>query len=359
MADVSYWKGKVGHAQIYMELDCEPSKVEAKAYKECENAGIRYFYRSSLVDIMLTEPNKDKTSSYEIKVQKTDYDDKVQEEFKLHYHKDKLYGIWKNQKKKLDVQLTRIPNLKDWEDFTKLRESFYRYKRDKIVKFKANKELVLIREKYSNTLLFRLGNRFLSQSRNALNPILDKIQKKSSTFVLECVSALTYGSGVEQISGDIEYLSSNLLGYIEKSSYYCGGAHPDFYVIHQLYDLHTGKVYQLDDLIDFDKIPLKDKNSSDEIDTIKAKKLRWLGFKAKNIPLKPNKKQEEEMGYDPYDLIFWQYIEWAYEKDGIRIYLNFPAYLRCYRGDKDESFFIPFEMLQQYKNNKFPYPFGK
>jgi hypothetical protein len=65
------------------------------------------------------------------------------------------------------------------------------------------------------------------------------------------------------------------------------------------------------------------------------------------------------MGYDPYDLIFWQYIDWAYEKDGIRIYLNFSAYLKCYRGDKDESFFIPFEMLQQYKNNKFPYPFGK
>jgi len=74
-----------------------------------------------------------------------------------------------------------------------------------------------------------------------------------------------------------------------------------------------------------------------------------------NIPLKAEKITDQN-GYDAYNLTHWDFVDWSYEKKGIRIYLDFCSASRCYRGD---SFLISFKLLKPYKNKSFPYEFGE
>jgi len=355
-ANESYWQGTVGKSKIYLQLNCDIMK-EQKEENACRYS--RYFYESDLQDIVMERGDKISKNHYRLQVI---HDEKVVEEFTLTHTHGNLNGIWKSKGKSLKVVLKKL-KLNDKDDaFENFRTKFLKFKREKVEKLKeSKKELVWIEEMHSKTLLFRLGNGFTSESRNKLNPILDKLQKLDASTSLGCSTSYFYGTGIESLASSVGYLSDNLINFSQSISYYCGGAHPDFGTIHYLYDLHSAKKYSLEDILVFQKnTPHNNEDGENDkwyeyIDNIRAKKLRELAFKSKNIPLKAEKVTENN-GYDAYNLIHWKFVDWSYEKKGIRIYLDFCSADRCYRGD---SFLISFKLLKPYKNKSFPYKFGE
>ena len=340
IAHESYWKGQIGDSKIYLELNCDITK-EQKEKNSCRFS--RYFYESQLQDIIMARGGEISKNRYRLQVI---HADKVVEEFLLEHTHGILQGSWKSDGKNLQVLLKRIPLDHSSNDaFEKLRTQFLDYKRKKIETLEEqHKEFVWIEESHSKSSLFRLGNGFSKTSREHLNPLLDELQNTFSTSTLSCATSYEYGTGMREIKALGTYLSEDLIGFECMLDYFCGGAYPDFYTRRYLYDLHSGKRYRLDEILTIAKEPSK---------------IRDLAFKAKGKERKPSKDDLPSEGYDhydPYDLHHWQNIGWEYGKYGIRFFLQFRTYERCFRGD---SYFVPFALLKPYKNKSFPYPFGK
>ena len=358
-AQTKIWHGYIGKSEIYFYLPCDVTKP-INDDNTCDYGS--YFYRKFLQNIGLEEALPP-TKKYKLNLQvKHAFEDnaKPEELFKLNYKKGQLVGYWKHRNKKLPVTLKPFPHKEKSVDaeevFTKLRSKFLTYRRREIQKVsRLKKELVWITEEHTGSKMFRLGNGFSAESRKRVNPLLDKAQENDALFELTCVSRWEYGSGVESLVNKVTYLSDDLLGYSNYSSYFCGGAHPDFGTSHYLIDLHTGKYYTLDDIVKFQKNVPKDTNNNweerDKYNELVAKKLRELAYKANGMELKEKKKLADDE-YDPYSLSHWENMDWSYEKDGIRFFLEFSSVSRCARGD---SYLIPFELLEPYKNPAFPY----
>ena len=359
-AQTNIWHGHIGKSEIYFYLPCDVTK---KIAKENSCGYGTYFYRKSLQDIKLEEALP-ATKKYKFNLQvKHSLEDNAEAEelFELNYKNGQLIGYWRQKGKVLAVKLKPFNSDKkddEEERFREVRSSFLKFKRGKVQKFsRLKKELVWIEEEHTKSTMFRLGNGFSSRIRNKLNPLLDKSQEQNALFELTCTSRWAYGSGVESLVNEVTYLSKDLLGYSTFSSYFCGGAHPDFGTTHYLVDLHTGKYYTLDDIVKFQQNVPKDTDNNweerNKYNELVARKLRELAFKAEGMELKENQKLEED-SYDPYQLSHWEYMDWSYEKDGIRFFLDFCSAARCYRGD---SYLIPFKLLESYKNPDFPYAF--
>ena len=359
-AQTNIWHGYIGKSEIYCYLPCDVTK---KIDKDNSCGYGSYFYRKFLQDIKLEEalpPTKNYKFNLQVKHSLDDNAD-AEEFFELNYKKGKLIGYWSQIGKKLSLKLTPYSSKSKNDDaeevFTSLRREFLKFKRGKVQKFpKRKKELVWIEEEHTQSTMFRLGNGFSSSIRKKLNPVLDKSQEQDALFELTCGSRWSYGSGVESLVNEITYLSKDLLGYSNFSSYFCGGAHPDFGTTHYLVDLHTGKYYALSDIVKFQQNVPKSTDNWEErtkYSELVARKLRELAFKAEGMELKENEKLEED-GYDPYQLSHWEYMDWSYEKDGIRFFLDFCTAARCFRGD---SYLIPFKLLSPYKNLDFSYAF--
>ena len=354
MANESYWQGTIGKSKIYLKIDCNLDK-KSDEQNSCSFA--RYFYESQLQDIVIHNVERFINDAYKLQVV---HNDKVVEKFLLKYRKGRLKGTWTSKGKSLKVVLKKLELNNKYNAFETCRTKFLKFKRKRVEKLKASKrELVWIDEVHSGISLFRLGNGFSSKVRNRLNSLLDKMQKEESSSTLSCVSD-GYGSEDNYSEYQVVYISSDILTMSHSAGGYCyGNAHPSFGTSFDVFDLHTGKKYELEDIIVFAKnVPKHSKGYSEEWrhyqDTIRAKKLRELAFKSAGIELKAS--SSNEGGYDPYDLDHWDFTHWAYEAKGIEVFLHFCEANRCYRGD---SYLIPFKLLKPYKNKSFPYEFGK
>jgi len=334
LASENYWQGSIGKSKIYLKLSCDIEKgTEEK--NVCRFS--RYFYESQLQDIVME--NGEKVGENGIRLQVV-HKDKIQEEFMLKYDKGKLNGHWRSKGKTLSVKLKPLILNDKYDAFEQFRRKFLKFKRVKVEKLKKrNKELVWIEEAHADTMFFRLGNGFSKISRTKVNPVLDELQNEFSAGTLSCASSWNYGTGMEPIKSDLTYLTDNLIGVSFFLNYFCGGAYPDFNTRRHLYDLHSGKEYTLKDILTIANNPSK---------------LRELAFKAEGMELKAQAEADAKGGYDPYELSYWEYMSWQYEKKGIQFFLNFSTPERCYRGD---SYLIPFELLRPYKNKTFPYGF--
>lgn len=363
-ANDTIWQGTIGKSKIYMYLPCEPAKEYDEKKNDCGYG--EYFYVSQLQSIKM-ETALSPSEKYAVRLQvlhSMEEDATSEEAFSLNYKNGMLVGRWESKKSKaLTVKLQRYkikkPSQYLEEDYYRIREKYMEFKRGKVEKFAPQKkELVWIKETKSGVDMFRLGNGFSAKSRKKLNPIFDASHTADSIAYLTCSSRWDYGSGMEALSNEVTYLSTDLLGYSNFMSYFCGGAHPDFGTSYLLYDLHNGKRYRLEDIVVFSKNMPKhtekySRDWSNYANGIQAETLRALAFKAAGMKLKAQK-QSDDM-YDPYALSHWQYMDWSYEKKGIRFFLNFCTAARCFRGD---SYLIPFKLLAPYKNKNFPYKFG-
>jgi hypothetical protein len=361
-AQTNIWQGTIGKSEIYFYLPCDLSKkIDEDNY--CGDGS--YFYLKTLQNIRLGESlPSSKKFTLNLQVKHSLDDNAVPKElFELNYKKGKLIGYWHDKSKDLKISLKPFTPKKilidSEETFTNFRKKFLKYKRANVEKLAfQKKELVWIEEEHTKEGMFRLGNGFSSPVRNIINPLLDKAQEEDALFHLSCSPRWAYGSGVDNLVNKLTYLSEKLLGYSKMSSYDCGGAHPDFGTTYNLIDLNKGKGYSLEDIIKFqENVPSNKEDNWNErfkYDELVAKTLRKLAFKAEGMKLE-EKKDEDIENYDPYELSHWEYMEWSYERKGIRFFLSFSSASRAFRGD---SFLIPFKLLEPYKNKNFSYKFG-
>lgn len=355
--DEFYLEGTLGKSKIYMRI------YEFGAPDEEPNTTAIYFYQNSLKDINLrgTKKNNVLTLFFE-------QSDTIHEKFVLKKTGNNNFeGTWNNtQGKSFPVKLSPI----DFSNFkSNLPEDYYGDDKLDLIKCKFlefkkqkttiynNKEIEWYTEKHCDVPFFRLGNNFSEKSKNAVNPVLESIQIQNTVWQLNCSSDYYYNTG-ENVSFDtaFTFLNNNLLGFKISSDWYCGGAYPDNGTQGYLIDLNTGKNYEIDDVIAFDKSVTTEKES--DFDSFVKYRKKYFApnlyviINAEQHFEKPKENDEESCDMTNLD-IWWGDETWIYTEKGIEFTPSFPHAMRAC----SETFLIPFEKLKKYKNPKFPYQF--
>lgn len=368
-------QGTVGKAKICMKFedftmdypDDEPRIVD-----------VRYFYHSSLKDIVLEGFRNKNTFVF--------YFDKDDNSFKEKFTLTKasngsFSGTWENGKgKKLAVNLAPITlqnthpykhiglveKYRTTDPYEYVRSGFLTFKEDSLTRFEG-KTLRWVHEQHGYTYGFYLGSDFDPAIRERINPRLEEILFQNAMDQLSCSSGFDYSSG-----GNIEYtvtpnfLDKNLLSFTVWFSYYCGGAHPDFGKSGYLFDLNNGKNYDLEDLLVFDPSAVKYQENGDSESFSKYTAYRTNYFAPKIIELLLATKQiypaepesDPDEPEDCNDLYLqpdsWTFASWEFTAKGIVFY---PSVFRAARACETEGFMISFEKLKSVKNKTFPYAF--
>ncbi len=287
------YEGVLGKYPVFLNLEADYEADYFSAY---------YFYKSSLQNIKLEgEYDGEFLYLYELF---SDKEDKI-ELFKLKQTEGKLIGSWENKTTLLNVELTA--NNQDLEKYKHERLAF---SRDTITKVEG-KEFVWIKERYTEPLLFRLGNGFSASQREYLNPILDEIQKRNALIDLEC-------NGLEY-NPTIEFVSNTYLSFSVYSSVFCGGAHPSHGITGYNFDLvNKTRVTNFSEIypnIDFFEL-LKTKHDGDS-----------------NL--------HNECDYFS-DTSNWEDPVWFFTEDGVNIIPWFPHAMTACR----EEFLLTYEELE-------------
>lgn len=331
-------QGHIGSFPIFMSI----SDYSKDNPEDENNLMGRYFYQSSLKDIVLRGFVKGDTFTLRVE----DDVSETAETFLLIQKGDEFVGEWKNKKGKVlkvslePINISSLNNkydnlgivqkLKIENKYDYARSAFIILNRDTVTT-KNEKSFIWFSEKHCDASFFRLGNGFSKKQLLVLNPILDEIHFENILSQLSCASDWSYskGDGIEYSVG-IDYLDSNLIGFEVFSSWYCGGAHPDFGGIGYLLDLNSGKSYDLNDVYDL---------SPEIIYNLIDRKEHF------------QKPTNEDDYCDYTDMEVWQYSRWIITKEGVKFT---PYFYRAARAC-EEPFLISFEDLKPYKKATFPY----
>jgi hypothetical protein len=350
-----YLEGTIAKSKIYMSINIFGSATEEP------NTNAIYFYQNSLKDILLEGRQKNNIFTLIFK-----HGDTIHEKFVFKkIGKTDFEGTWSNtQGKSFPVKLSLI-NFSNYK--STLSESYYGDEKLNLVKLKflefkkqkttfyKNKAIDWYSEKHCNVPFFRLGDNFSEKNKIAVNPVLEKTHIKNAIWQLNCLSYNYYNTG-ENISfeTDFTFLNDNLLGFKIFSDWYCGGAYPDNGATGYLIDLNTGKNYELDDIIAFDKSVTTEKESNFD----SFVKYRKNYFAPKLFAIidgeqhfqKPKDNEEEPCDLTDLDR-WWGDETWIYTGKGIEFTPSFPHAMRAC----EETFLVSFEKLKKYKNPKFKY----
>jgi hypothetical protein len=334
--------------------------IFGSATEEPNTNGV-YFYQNSLKDINFEGTQKNNVFTLVFKHQDT-----ILEKFVLKkVGNTNFEGMWSDRKgKSFPVKLSPIDFSnykstlpKDYyedEELNLIKLKFLEFKKQKTIDYK-NKQIVWYTEKHCNAPFFRLGDTFSEKSRNAVNPVLENIQIQNTIWQLNCSSDWYYNTG-ENISFETEltFLNNNLLGFKTSSDWYCGGAYPDNGTTGYLIDLNTGKNYEIDEIIAFDKSVTTEKESNFHI-WVKYRQNYFAPKLYAIVNSEQHFKKPKETDEDPCDMTdldrWWGDETWIYTEKGIEFTPSFPHAMRAC----EETFLIPFEKLKKYKNTKFPY----
>ncbi|MES2240333.1 MAG: hypothetical protein V4497_08760 [Bacteroidota bacterium] len=325
------------------------------------NTNAIYFYQNSLKDIHLEGTQKNNVFTLIFK-----RGDTIHEKFVLKkVGNTNFEGTWSDNKgKSFPVKLSSI----DFSNYkSTLGEDYYSDEKLNLVKLKfiefkkqkttiyKNKEIVWYTEKHCIAPFFRLGENFSEKNKNAVNPVLEKIQIKNTISQLNCSSDYYYNTGKNiTFDTDFTFLNNNLIGFKISSDWYCGGAYPDNGTTGYLIDLNTGKNYELDDIIAFDKSVTTEKESNFD-SFVKYRKQYFAPKLYAIINSDQHFKKPKGTEEDPCDMTdldkWWGDETWIYTEKGIEFTPSFPHAMRAC----EETFLVSFEKLKKYKNPKFKY----
>lgn len=368
-------QGTVGKSKICMKFEdytMDYPKDEPRI------VDVRYFYQSSLKDIVLEGVRNKNTFVFYF----GKHDSGFEEKFTLTKANGIFKGTWENAKgKKLPVSLAPIKPENNPNPYNHIplvekyrKTDLYEYVRSGLVQFQddststfTGKTLRWVHEKHGATFGFYLGSDFDPAVQKRINPKLEAILFQNVMDQLGCSSGFDYSSG-NNIEYDVtpNFLNKNLLSFTIWSSYYCGGAHPDFGKMGYLFDLNNGKEYDLEDVLVFDPSVAKyEENGSSEsfnrfttyrTDYFAPKLIELLLTNKQIHPADPEGNPDEEdscneLYLDPQS---WTFASWEFTGKGIVFYASV---FRAARACETEGFTIPFKQLQSFKNKRFPYAF--
>lgn len=363
LAEDYIFNGKIGDKyNIYLSLE---------EYDDNEISAL-YFYTSSLIDIPLSGIIKD--NQYILYFDKS-YDD--ENTFKEKFILDKtsngdFTGIWINEEgKELTVVLTPtdfnsienpyeyldcIKELKEDNSIDYIRTIYIFFTKDAESEYKG-KSFVWLNEAHCSSPLFRLGNGFNKRTQKLINNKLEEVHILNTLWQLSCVTNWSYGTGTNiDYSVEIEYLTSDLLGFSIAESWYCGGAYPDWGTEAYLFDLNTAKSYDIDEIIAFDKSVVT--YSDDDFDSFSEYRSNFFAPKLTEI-IADIYAETLNNDYEDYPCEYkenyvWTFPSWRFTEEGIVFTPSFPHVIAVCRID----FLIPFDKLKEYKHPDFSYSFN-
>lgn len=353
--DEFYLEGTIAKSKIYMRIYVYGSPNEEP------NTTSHYFYQNSLKDINLKGTQRNNVFTLVFKHQDTIFEKFVLKKI----GNTNFKGTWSDRKgKSFPVKLSPInfSNYKSTlvedyygdEKLNLIKYKFLEFKKQKTTVYK-NKEIVWYTEKHCNAPFFRLGDAFSEKSKNTVNPVLEKIHIENAIWQLNCSSDWYYNMGKNiSFETNFTFLNNNLLGFKTSSDWYCGGAYPDNGTTGYLIDLNTGKNYEIDDIIAFDKSVTTEKESGFNNfvkyrETYFAPKLYAIINSDQHF-VKPKENDEDTCDMTDLDK-WWGDITWIYTEKGIEFTPSFPHVIKACT----ETFLVPFEKLKKYKNPKFKY----
>lgn len=349
----TYLEGTIAKSKIYMRIHIFGSVTE-----EPNTNGV-YFYQNSLKDINFEGTQKNNVFTLVFKQQDTIFEKFVLKKI----GNTNFEGTWSNNKgKSFPVKLSPIDfsNYKSTlpkddygdEKLNLIKYKFLEFKKQKTTVYK-NKQIDWYVEKHCDAPFFRLGDTFSEKSKNTVNPVLEKIHIENVIDQLNCSSDWYYNTGKNiEYYTDLTFLNSNLFGFKIAMFWDCGGAHPDTGTNGYLIDLNTGKSYEIDEIIAFDKSVTTEKESGDDkywkyVHEFFAPKLYAL------INSEQHFEKTKGTDCDMTNLDLWAFSSWVYAEKGIEFTPSFPhANKPC-----EETYLVSFEKLKKYKNPKFPYQF--
>jgi hypothetical protein len=354
-------EGTLGKNRIYLFFEDYSTTADNKLGE------VRYFYQSQLKDILL---NGTRTGDRFEFFFKRGSGDMVVEKFSLVKKGNAFTGTWENEKgNKLPVTLqivnvdsarkrfeSPMVDLPDDHLPDLIRSAYLTFKADSIATF-SGKKIEWFSEKHCHAPFFRLGEGFSETVKKTVNPVLEKLHYELAINQLGCTSYFDSndGHGIEY-SISIGYLDDNLLGFEIFSYWSCGGAHPDGGGQGFLIDLHSGKEYEIDDVIAFDKSVTTEQRGG--FNTYAAYRTNFFApaiFKLINSEQHFKQPTTEDDNCDYTDLERWDFISWKFTKQGIGFTPYFPRVSR----NCEETFLVPFEKLKPYRNPEFPYAFDR
>lgn len=238
------WQGEVGKLPVVVELSGE------------HTLDGQYFYRKHLRDLEL----RGVRDGSGVHLQVRDRDDRITERWELRERGDALEGQWRAGQRSLPVRLQRVDLAalragKNGERYDRagaqagaydaLRLSELSLQPGRSEDFQGHR-LQWWREPRSGMDLFTVESGYDQATRSRLNRILRQRLWRSALDALQCRSAENsdFEQSVTPRLLDRRFLSVSLM-----SSYYCGGAHPDFGDSPLNLDVRDGRELTLQDVL--------------------------------------------------------------------------------------------------------------
>ncbi|ASS48675.1 MAG: hypothetical protein A3D31_07020 [Candidatus Fluviicola riflensis] len=353
LLNAQIYSGKIGKYPVYLEL--EPASENGELYG-------RYFYNSSCVDL----PIEGKKTGGKLTLYAGSFfkEQDQKEKFNLTLKGNSLNGTWTYNGKSLKVSLKAtnektVSNSFKTNPFVKENNFFTGYENirssmasfmalDSFVNLKNGIQLQWYKEKHWNSYLFRVSKGLPDATMKWANQYLESEQLGDFCDRGSCGSGEynEFSSDVTDYFVNADFLSANIL-----TSYYCGGAHPDFGSRKPILDLKNLRELNTEDILQFEGVT--DRNTGTEYNE------NWLTYRDENYAqsvLKMMKaaypdefttsENEEDCNYD--DPSVWSLSDVMITEDG----LLFGAYF--YRAarmcDDPEWAILSYSELSEYLN---------
>ena len=254
LAQAQTYSGKIGKFPVYFQLD--PANESGEVYG-------RYFYHSACVDI----PFEGKKSGGKITLYAGSFfkEQDQKEKFSLTLKGSSLSGTWVYNGKSLKVALKAIkpesvpnafksnPFVKEnsfFEDYEHIRSSFASFAAlDSFTNLDNGIQLQWYKEKHWNSVMFRVSKGLPDATIKWANQYLEFVQLGDFCGRGSCGFGeySEYSSDITEYFVNADFLAANIL-----TSYYCGGAHPDFGSAKHILDLKNLRQLDTEDILQFE-----------------------------------------------------------------------------------------------------------
>ena len=248
------FEGNIGSAAIVMELTTEKDNAVTG----------RYFYRKHHLDIAL-DGIKRADGSIQLGENQDYGDDKVVD-MVLHPTQGNWQGTWQGHdaKKLKNIAITLTPLTSkihqpsyrlppESSPYDQIRLNSLSLRKQKITHF-GNYDLQWWLEPVSKVSFFRVVSGYPIDTLARINTVLTNRQWQEINSYFSCQFDGARNSGGEyEVAVTPRFMNDKLLSSSVQTSYYCGGAHPDFSDNPVNMDVKTGAALQLEDVFWLEK----------------------------------------------------------------------------------------------------------
>lgn len=340
------YEGTLGKSAIVAELDASADGLEG-----------RYFYRRHRLDIPLeAQPAAD---GAQVLGERADWrtEEAERPHWALHRAGDGYTGQWRDAKgKSLPIALkpvaaARLPvdadpaleALRKGETYDYLRLSGLKLVDDGSEQRGAY-HLQWRREPNSGIRLFEVVDGYPADTRDRVNRVLHARLWSEVQAYYECLSG--GGEGEYEQTVTVHRLDPKILSASVFTSYYCGGAHPDFGDSPINLDPRTGRELRLEDVISTGKPAPSDEHDSAWLDYRSQVWAPWLVAQFQRLYPEQMKTSEGEDECDYADEQIWSFPSWHATDKGL--YLGASFYRAARACDDPDWSVLPWSVVRQH-----------